>query len=251
MNWIAIIPARYSSSRFPGKPLALIDGIPLIRRSVSQCLKAKSLSEVIVATDDERIRDCVGDLCRVEMTRSDHPSGTDRIAEVARRYPCHGVLNVQGDEPLLPPEVIDGVARALEENPMSTAACRIKDPEEYSDPNVVKVILDSQKRALYFSRRTIPFFRSDDGSEASAAEAMSEFPYLKHIGIYGYRIEILERFVSWSVSPLERAERLEQLRALEHGISIHVEIVNYSGIGVDTPADIAKVESILAEKNPN
>lgn len=247
MNWIGIIPARYPSSRFPGKPLALIGGIPLIRRSVMQVLKAKSLSEVIVATDDERIRDCVGDLCAVEMTRPDHPSGTDRIAEVVRRYPCHGALNVQGDEPLIPPEVIDAVALALEKNPMSTAACRIEDPEEYGDPNVVKVVLNQQKRAMYFSRRCIPYYRADDGSEAPVAEAMAGFPYLKHLGIYGYRTEILERFVSWAVSPLEKAERLEQLRALDHGISIHVEVVNYQGIGVDTPADVAKVEKILAE----
>src|SRR5690349_23160789 len=159
MNIIGVIPARFASTRFPGKPLALIAGKPLIQRVVEQCKKAKSLNDVIVATDDQRIADTAKKFCRVEMTRADHPSGSDRIAEVAARCPCDAVVNVQGDEPLMDPRVIDAVAGALAGSEMSTAATRIKNPAELDNPNVVKVVVSAAGRALYFSRRTIPYLR--------------------------------------------------------------------------------------------
>src|SRR6266536_3567088 len=170
MNILGIIPARYASTRFPGKPLALIAGKPLIQRVVEQCQKATSLSEVIVATDDARIADVAKKFCRVEMTRDDHPSGSDRIAEVAARCACDAVVNIQGDEPMIDPNVIDAVAAALADNEMSTAATVIGEPAEYDNPNVVKVVVNSAGHALYFSRRTIPYLR--DAASRSSAEQL-------------------------------------------------------------------------------
>lgn len=244
MNILGIIPARYASTRFPGKPLHPIAGRPLIQRVVEQCRKARSLAEVIVATDDERIAACARQFCRVELTRADHPSGSDRIAEVASRCACDAVINVQGDEPLMDPAVIDAVAAALAQNEMSTAATAIRDVAEYDNPNVVKVVVGTHGRALYFSRRTIPYLR--DAADRPAAEQMAAFPFLKHLGIYGYRRDALLRLVKFPVSPLENAEKLEQLRALDNGIAIGVVRVNYESIGVDVPADVARVEALLA-----
>ncbi len=156
---LGIIPARYASTRFPGKPLALVAGKPLIQRVAEQCRKARSLSEIIVATDDDRIASVARKFCHVEMTRADHPSGSDRIAEVATRCPGDAVINIQGDEPLIDPAVIDGVAALLEADEMSTAATPIKSSAEYDNPNVVKVVVNAAGRALYFSRRTIPYVR--------------------------------------------------------------------------------------------
>ena len=160
MKIIGVIPARYASSRFPGKPLHLIAGKPLIQRVVEQCRKAKSLSDVIVATDDSRIAEVAKEFCRVEMTREDHPSGSDRIAEVAARCQCDAIVNIQGDEPLIDPAVIDVVAQALVGCEMSTAATQIKDAAEYDNANVVKVVVNLAGRALYFSRRTIQIGRA-------------------------------------------------------------------------------------------
>ena len=243
MKIIGIIPARYASTRFPGKPLALIAGKALIQRVVEQCQKAKSLAEVVVATDDQRIFDAARKFCRVEMTRADHPSGSDRIAEVAGKIPCDAVVNIQGDEPLIDPAVVDAVAGALAQNEMSTAATPIKSAAEYDNPNVVKVVVNTAGRALYFSRRTIPYLRAAAGRPA--AEQMAAFPFLKHLGIYGFRRETLLRLVKFPVSPLETAEKLEQLRALDHGIAIAVIKVNYDSVGVDLPEDVAKVEKLL------
>ena len=243
MKVLGLIPARYASTRFPGKPLHPIAGKPLIEHVVERCKLARSLSEVVVATDDARIRDVAVKFCRVEMTRPDHPSGSDRIAEVAARCDCEAVVNIQGDEPLIEPRVIDAVAAALADNEMSTAATVIGDPAEYDNPNVVKVVVNSAGRALYFSRRTIPYLR--DAASRSAAEQLAAFPFLKHFGIYGYRRETLLRLVNYPVSPLEAAEKLEQLRALENGIAIAVVRVNYDSAGVDTPEDVARVEARL------
>ncbi len=240
---IGIIPARYGSTRFPGKPLALIAGKPLIRHVVERCQQAKSLAEVIVATDDTRIWEVVQNFCRAEMTAPEHPSGSDRIAEVAARYTCDAVVNIQGDEPLIDPAVIDAVAGALAQTEMSTAATLITNPEEYDNPNVVKVVVNAAGHALYFSRRTIPYLR--DAASSSVSEQMAAFPFLKHLGIYGYRRAALLRLVRFPVSPLERAEKLEQLRALENGIPIAVVKVDYDSVGVDVPADVARVERIL------
>ena len=246
MKVIGIIPARYSSTRFPGKPLALIAGKPLIRHVVERCQQAKSLAEVIVATDDTRIWEVAQSFCRAEMTAPDHPSGSDRIAEVAARCACDAIVNVQGDEPLIDPAVVDAVARALAQVEMSTAATPIKDPDEYGNPNAVKVVVNAAGRALYFSRRTIPYLR--DAACGSVSEQLAAFPFLKHLGIYGYRREALLRLVKYPVSPLEHAEKLEQLRALENGISIAVVKVDYDSVGVDVPADVKRVERLLSER---
>jgi 3-deoxy-manno-octulosonate cytidylyltransferase (CMP-KDO synthetase) len=242
---LGIIPARYASTRFPGKPLALIAGKPLIQHVVERCQKSKSLSEIIVATDDTRIWEVAQNFCQVEMTAPGHPSGSDRIAEVVQRCACDGAVNIQGDEPLIDPEVIDVVARALERDEMSTAASQIKNPEEYDNPNVVKVIVNSAGRALYFSRRTIPYLR--EAASRSVNEQLAAFPFLKHLGIYGYRRETLLRLVKFPVSPLERAEQLEQLRALENGIQVAVVKVDYDSVGVDVPGDVGRVEGLLSK----
>jgi 3-deoxy-manno-octulosonate cytidylyltransferase (CMP-KDO synthetase) len=241
---IGIIPARFASTRFPGKPLALIAGKPLIQHVVEQCQKAASLHEVIVATDDTRIWEVAQNFCRVEMTRPEHPSGSDRIAEVAERCDGDAVLNIQGDEPLIDPNVIDAVAKALTQNEMSTAATPIRNPGEYDNPNVVKVVVNTAGRALYFSRRTIPYLR--EAASHPVPEQLAAFPFLKHLGIYGYRRETLLRLVKFPVSPLENAEKLEQLRALENGIQIAVVKVDYDSIGVDLPEDVKRVEKIIS-----
>jgi len=243
MRTIGIIPARYASTRFPGKPLALIAGKPLIQRVVERCQQANSLSEIVVATDDARIADFARQFCRVEMTREDHPSGSDRIAEVALRNNCDAVVNIQGDEPLIDPAVIDAVIGALAGDEMSTAATLIKKIEEYDNPNVVKVVVNAAGRALYFSRRTIPYLR--EAASRSVNEQLAAFPFLKHLGIYGYRRKTLLRLVKFPMSPLEQAEKLEQLRALENGIQIAVVKVAYDSVGVDVPADVARVEELL------
>ena len=243
MKVVGIIPARYASTRFPAKALALIAGKPLVVRVVERCQMARCLAEVIVATDDERIAQAVKPLCRVEMTGSHHQTGSDRIAEAARRCACDAVVNIQGDEPLIDPAVIDSVAEALEDVEMSTAATPIRAVAEYDNPNVVKVVVNRAGKALYFSRRTIPFLR--EAASRSVSEQLAAFPFLKHLGIYGYRRETLLRLVQCPASPLELAEKLEQLRALENGISIAVVQVNYDSIGVDVPADVERVEQVL------
>jgi 3-deoxy-manno-octulosonate cytidylyltransferase (CMP-KDO synthetase) len=244
---IGIIPARFASTRFPGKPLALIAGKPLIQHVVEQCQRAQTLADIIVATDDTRIWEVAQNFCRVEMTRPEHPSGSDRIAEVAERCEGDAVVNIQGDEPLIDPVVIDAVAAALAQNEMSTAATPIGHPAEYDNPNVVKVVVNAAGRALYFSRRTIPYLR--EAASRPVPEQLAAFPFLKHLGIYGYRRDTLLRLVKFPVSPLENAEKLEQLRALENGIDIAVVKVAYDSVGVDMPEDVKRVESILAAGN--
>jgi 3-deoxy-manno-octulosonate cytidylyltransferase (CMP-KDO synthetase) len=243
MKIVGIVPARYASTRFPGKSLALIAGKPLIQHVVERCEQASSLSEVIVATDDTRIWEVAQNFCRAEMTAPNHPSGSDRIAEVATRCECDAIVNIQGDEPLIDPAVIDAVAGALEKNDMSTAATLIRNPEEYDNPNVVKVVVNTAGRALYFSRRTVPYLR--EAASRSVSEQLAAFPFLKHLGIYGYRRQTLLSLVRFPVSPLEAAEKLEQLRALENGIDIAVVRVDYDSVGVDVPADVLRVEKLL------
>jgi 3-deoxy-manno-octulosonate cytidylyltransferase (CMP-KDO synthetase) len=241
---LGVIPARYASTRFPGKPLHLIAGKPLVQHVVEQCRKSRSLTDVIVATDDLRIARAVEPFATVAFTREDHPSGTDRIAEVASRLGADAYINVQGDEPLMDPEVIDAVAAQLGSAGMSTAATPIRHPEDLFNPNVVKVVIGVDGHALYFSRRTIPYLR--DHADAPPAVQMATFPFQRHLGIYGYRRDVLLALVQIPPSPLELAEKLEQLRALEHGFRIAVARVNHEGIGVDHPADVARVEAILA-----
>ncbi|MBL9174161.1 MAG: 3-deoxy-manno-octulosonate cytidylyltransferase [Verrucomicrobiales bacterium] len=243
MNLIAVIPARYASTRFPGKPLHPIAGRPLLQRVVERCRLARSLQDVVVATDDPRIAEVARKFARVEMTREDHPSGTDRIAEVAARLDAEGYVNVQGDEPLMDPDVIDAVGRLLSTSGMSTAATPIRSVAEFESPNVVKVVVGAAGQALYFSRRTIPYLR--DHSSRPSEEQLGTFPFLKHLGIYGFRRDTLLRLVSLPVSSLEAAEKLEQLRALENGIPITVARVHHDSIGVDVPADVARVEALI------
>jgi 3-deoxy-manno-octulosonate cytidylyltransferase (CMP-KDO synthetase) len=243
---VGIIPARYASTRFPGKPLVMIAGKPLLVHVIERCREARSLSEIIVATDDERIARLARDFCRVEMTRADHPSGSDRIAEVAERISCEIVMNIQGDEPLLDPKVIDAVAEAARHSEVSTAATALLDPAEYENPNVVKVVVSAAGKALYFSRRAIPYLR--EAVHRPASEQLAAFPFLKHLGIYGYQREALLRLVKMPVSALEKAESLEQLRALEVGMSLAVVRVAGGSVGVDVPEDVARVEKLLATK---
>jgi len=234
---VGILPARYASTRFPGKPLTPIAGKPLIQRVVEQCRKARSLSEVIVATDDTRIWEVAQDFCRVEMTLPDHPSGSDRIAEVAGRVSCDAVVNIQGDEPLIEPRLIDKIVQKLCSDPglqIVTAAHRFERSEDALSPHQVKVVVDLAGNALYFSRAPIPFHEK------------SRFLSLRHQGIYGFRRSALLQFVKWKPTPLERAESLEQLRAIENGVKVHVLITAKGSPGIDTPADAKTLEQKLA-----
>lgn len=234
MKAIGIIPARYASSRLPGKPLVDIAGHTMIEHVYRRTEQAASLDRVLVATDDARIFEAVRAFGgQVVMTSPDHPSGTDRIAEAAWHLDAEIVVNVQGDEPLLDPAEIDAVVRPLRADPalvMSTLATPLADP---SDPNVVKVVFDRDGRALYFSRWPIPYYRTGEGE------------HFKHIGLYGYRKEFLLRYASLEPTPLERAEALEQLRVLEHGYAIHVSISEHDAISVDTPEDLERVRQLF------
>jgi 3-deoxy-manno-octulosonate cytidylyltransferase (CMP-KDO synthetase) len=239
---VAIIPARFQSTRLPGKALALIDGRPMVCHVAERTRRARGLDRVIVATDDERIRAAVAAMgAEVVMTRADHPSGTDRLAEVARDLRADVVVNVQGDLPLLDPAMVERlVARLATEPalPMATLATPIHDETEWRSPHVVKVVVDADGRALYFSRSPIPWDR--DGVRR-AGETLG----LRHVGMYGYRRDVLLRLAALPPSPLERVEKLEQLRALEHGIAIGV--VEWAAleplIEVDTPADLERARA--------
>lgn len=238
---VGIIPARYASSRFPGKALADLCGRPLVQHVVERAGQARLLHEVLVATDDARIQAAVeGFGGRAVMTSPDHPSGTDRIAEVVRGLACDLVVNIQGDEPLLDPALVDRAVEPLLADPtlpMGTLA-RPMGGEEAADPSKVKVVVDRQGCALYFSRAQIPFLR--DGIPAGDSS-----PFLLHIGLYVYRREALLRLAALPVSPLEERERLEQLRALEHGMRIRVVVTAHGSFGVDTPADLERVRRMM------
>ncbi len=249
---VGIIPARYHSTRLPGKVLIDIAGRPMIQHVYERCLRASLLDEVIVATDDERVRAAVeGFGGTVVMTRSDHTSGTDRLAEVASGMQCDIVVNIQGDEPMIQPEAIDAAVRPFLDNPelrFGTIATEITTVEEHEDPAAVKVVVDAEGWALYFSRAPIPYFRIDDG--ASRPERPRHHPKsgawpLKHIGLYVYRRDTLLWYAGLEPSRLELTEGLEQLRALEAGCRIRVVEVDYSPIGVDTPHDLERVRALL------
>jgi len=244
MQIIALIPARYGSTRFPGKPLADICGKSLIQRVWEQARQVEGLDGVYVGTDDERIRSCVESFGgRAVMTRSDHPSGSDRLAEAARLLdlaPDDIVVNIQGDQPLFPPDLIGQLVAPLKRDPeavMVTPARKIADLEMAVNPNVVKVVFDRRNLALYFSRSILPFWR-DSGR-----------PYFyRHIGIYAYRAGFLQKFVHLPPGRWEEAEKLEQLRALEHGFPIHIVETEGDTLEVDTPADLARAEAYFALK---
>ena len=251
---IAVIPARWASSRFPGKPLASIKGKPMIQWVFEQTCKAECVSEVIVATDDTRILDVVkGFGGNAVMTSPDHESGTDRVAEVVRDRECEVVVNVQGDEPLIHPENINRIVRPLLEGASeSTVTLRIliKRQEELMDRNITKVVVDNSNSALYFSKAPIPWDR--DGWRAtpnSPFDPLKSFWY-KHIGLYAYRKSFLMEYGGLPESALEKLEKLEQLRILEGGFKIKVIETDMDSIGVDCEADLALIEKSLAAVLP-
>jgi len=249
MSFLVVIPARYASTRLPGKPLADIGGKPMIRH-VWERACASSADRVVIATDDERIGSAAREFgAEVARTRADHPSGTDRLAEVAQALalaPETIVVNVQGDEPLIPPAVIDQVAEQLAANTAASIATlseAITDPLQLRDPNVVKVVSARSGFALYFSRACVPWPRGHDWGDA----AMPAGHWQRHIGLYAYRAAFLERYTGWSPAPPEISESLEQLRALYEGEIIHVsEACEAVPAGVDTKEDLDAVRALLA-----
>jgi len=237
---VGIIPARWSSKRFPGKPLHLIAGKLLLQRVWERCRHAKNLDALIIATDDMRIAEAAFDWgAEIALTSPRHQSGTDRVAEVvcnAKQFAF--VINIQGDEPLIDPYLIDRLVEKLRSDrkiDIVTAAHPFENPAEASSPHQVKVVVDATGRALYFSRAAIPFPRNP-----------SKIRYLRHQGIYGFRRDALLQFVKWKRGPLERAESLEQLRALENGVIVHVLLTRHGTPGVDTPTDAEALERKLA-----
>jgi 3-deoxy-manno-octulosonate cytidylyltransferase (CMP-KDO synthetase) len=238
-----IIPARYASTRFPGKPLHVIAGKPLVQHVWERCRGCRNVSRVVVATDDARIAEAAwGFGAEVCMTSPDHQSGTDRIAEAARAMPeATHIINVQGDEPLISPALVDELAARMAANEgigMITAVHALHDEALLDDPNIVKCVLTRDGRALYFSRSRIPYPR---GSHPGLT-------YWRHMGIYGFSRAFLDQFVRWEPSPLEMTECLEQLRALENGAAIHAVITDHSSPGIDTPEQAREVEAIIAAR---
>lgn len=237
MRVIGVIPSRYGSTRFPGKPLAKILGKSLVERVYLRAKKAELLDDIIVATDDKRIFEHVKSFGgKVVMTSTSCVSGTDRLAEVARGYDEKSeiVINIQGDEPLVSPKLIDSLIVELKNDrklSMVTAACGLSDKKALFDPNIVKLVLDKNNFAMYFSRAAIPYLRSK-------AKPL----YLKHMGIYGYRRDFLLKYADWPQTKLEKFEMLEQLRAMENGCKIKVVIARTDSLGVDVPGDIEKIE---------
>lgn len=240
MNILCVIPARYASTRLPGKPLAPIAGKPMIQHVYERASLANRPNTVLVATDHELVYDAVKAFGgKVMLTSPDHPTGTDRLAEVARSYTdADIIINVQGDEPLIAPEVIDQLAAVFDndgELKMATLAT-VMDEAEYNQPSAVKVVTDLCGHALYFSRSLIPYLRNE-----------AALPVYKHIGIYAYRRDFLLHYAALTPTPLEKTESLEQLRALENGHKIKVIITDFKSIGVDTPEDLELVNRLLSK----
>jgi 3-deoxy-manno-octulosonate cytidylyltransferase (CMP-KDO synthetase) len=251
---LGIIPARWASTRFPGKPLHLIAGKPLLQHVWEASRRAKKLDQLIIATDDFRIAEAAFAWgAEVAMTSANHASGTDRAAEVAAKAKQFAhIVNIQGDEPLVEPKLIDRLVRELQrdrELEMITAAHPFSDLREAESPHQVKVVVNQEGEALYFSRALIPASRSGGLKPPTGKTAVSNrrslVPYLRHQGIYGYTRDLLLRFVRWKISPLERAESLEQLRALENGVRIKVVMTGSGSPGVDTPEDAQMIERLL------
>ena len=253
---LAIIPARWASVRFPGKPIADILGKPMVQWVSEQAQKASLVSEVVIATDDKRIYDVVlGFGGKVFMTSPNHQSGTDRVAEVARNIECDIVVNIQGDEPLIPSENIDLVIKPLLESgefSVSTLMTAITSPSEILDPDICKVVVDSTGGALYFTRAPIPYNRDIDSMDRSNTDSQVGINQMvlghKHIGIYAYKKSFLLQFSNMKTSRLENIEKLEQLRILENKYSIQVVETEQNSIGVDRPSDIEKVEKNIVKK---
>ncbi|MFN3344267.1 MAG: 3-deoxy-manno-octulosonate cytidylyltransferase [Chloroherpetonaceae bacterium] len=240
MSILAVIPARYASTRFPAKPLVMIEGKPMIQRTYESALRCKFFSKVIVATDDERIAHAVQSFGgEVELTRTEHQTGTDRIAEVASRHPDYEVIvNIQGDQPFISPEALEKLIEPYlrDELPeMTTVACPLDMLSGYRDEHTVKVICNQKLRAMYFSRAPIPFFRN----------AVHNPPVYHHIGLYAFRRDFLFFYAMLPPSPLEQAESLEQLRALENGYTIQVGLISTPILEINTPDDLAKVHLLI------
>lgn len=246
MTAVGIIPARYASSRFPGKPLARILGKPMIQWVYQRAIGARRLDQVIVATDDQRIYDTVrqfGGL--VEMTSPEAANGTERVAEVARKLDSHLIVNLQGDEPAIDPAMIDQLVELMLVNPaaaVGTLVRKIEQPADLLNPNIPKVVVDQDFYALYFSRSPIPFCRD----ELPGEKWLSQGDYYQHIGMYIYRRDFLLQLVTMPLSKLEQIEKLEQLRILENGYKIKVAVTQGRSFGVDVPDDIQKVEALLS-----
>lgn len=241
MKILAVIPARYDSQRFPGKPLVMIDDRPMIQWVYAAAKSCPAFSQVIVATDSQVIADCVhnfGGL--VEMTRSDHKTGTDRVAEVAKRYPEMGAIaNVQGDQPFVTAKMLTELVTPYlqgESPDMTTLACPLEQTTDYSDPNVVKVLCDRYGRALYFSRSPIPYYRNPIPA-----------PVFHHLGLYAFRRDFLTEYAQLTPTPLEHCEGLEQLRVLEHGYSIIVRQTPKAVMEINTPGDLLQAQSLIAK----
>ena len=252
---IGVIPARWASSRFPGKPLYLIAGKPLLQHVWEVCRRARTLDQLIIATDDFRIAEAAFNWgAEVAMTSPKHSSGTDRVAEVAAKAKqAKHIINIQGDEPMIDPKLIDRLVRELQRDPkleMITAAHPFARADEAASPHQVKVVVTRKNEALYFSRSSIPFTRSADLQTTDRAGRFGNRPslFLRHQGIYGYRRELLLRFVRWKLSPLEQAERLEQLRALENGVRIKVVMTGSGSPGVDTLEDVGLIARLLGAR---
>jgi 3-deoxy-manno-octulosonate cytidylyltransferase (CMP-KDO synthetase) len=250
---VGIIPARWGSTRFPGKALHSIAGKPLLKHVWERCRRAKSLDSVVVATDDMRIASAAFEWgAEVALTSPKHGSGTNRVAEVAGKTKQFAyVVNIQGDEPLIDPRLIDKLVQKLRSDPkvgLVTAAHPFKNPVDAFSPHQVKVVLDLRGNALYFSRAPIPAPRNDGFSAVMSAgpQRSRRSLFLRHQGIYGFRRETLLQFVRWKPSPLERAESLEQLRALENGVKVHVLVTATGSPGIDTPEDATALEQKLA-----
>ncbi len=248
MNVWCVIPARYGSTRFPGKPLALIGDKPMIQWVYEKALQAKSIDRVLVATDDRRILQTVQDFGgQAVMTPSELPSGTDRVAFAVKDEAVDVVINLQGDEPFVQPELLDALADVFAQRDdvhLATPVKRITRYEELIDPNLVRVVIDKDGWALYFTRSVIPYLR--DVPEQSAWP--EHFPFFKHVGIYAYRKEFLLEFTGWASGALEQAERLEQLRVLENGRKIFTVQTEYESFSVDTPQDLKKINQLLTQK---
>ncbi len=241
MKVVAFIPARFGSTRLEGKPLMDIKGKPMVQHVYERVARAETLSDVTVATDDERIKRAVEAFgAKAVMTSRTCRTGTERVAEAATGVEADIVVNVQGDEPLIDPALVDDVVRPLMDDPelsLSTPATIIDSPDEFRDPNVVKVVVDTRGNALYFSRSPIPYHRHPSGGPLSTA--------YKHIGLYVYRKDVLLRLAAMPPTPLEEAESLEQLRALENGFRIRVVKTSYNPASVDTPEDLDRVRGML------
>ncbi len=248
MSAIVIIPARYSSTRFPGKPLALLHGVPVIEHVYRNSLHSRLAEEVIVATDSEPIYEKVLSFGgKAVMTSGNHTSGTDRIAEAAAILDYDIIVNVQGDEPLIKAEMIDAAISLLDdpEASIGTLAKRVSDRREIFDPNVVKVVFDVKGFAFYFSRAPIPYYRNLFDAEVQMSGDMSGLFIYKHIGIYSYRRNVLQEITRFEPSRLEMIEKLEQLRAIEHGYKVKLKETFFETVGVDTPEDLERIEKCL------